>query len=393
MNNPWLMLATLFIARTATGFVFQSIGSAGPAIAAGLAIDFALIGTLIGLYKVPGIALSLPSGMLTKYSSDRVLIGASLLIMGLGCGVTAAADSYAVAAAGRLVTGIGGTVSNLYFTKVTLDWFSGSKSVPLAMGILVNSWPVGIALGLMLQGPMTTSWGWQNAMVVSCLSAFVAAGLIFTLYREAPHRSLAPASGWASLKALSAHEWLGLSLIGIVWSFINVGLALVFGFAPALLTSLGFDLGKAGQLVAIGTWVGIVAIPLGGALVTKIGHGRLFILICTIASAVVYAALAIRPDSMLLYVAFGITAFAAAGPIMALPSGVLTPPNRAAGMGVFYTVYYLAMGILPGVAGMLHDALGPRAPLIFAAVLMLISVVAQGGVAVLDRSRLRVALV
>jgi predicted MFS family arabinose efflux permease len=261
------------------------------------------------------------------------------------------------------------------------------------MGILVNSWPLGIALGLMLQGPMTTSWGWQNAMLVSCLSAFVAAGFIFALYREAPHRSLAPASGWASLKALSVHEWIGLSLIGVVWSFLNVGLVLVFGFAPALLTSLGYDLGKAGQLVAIGTWVGIVAIPLGGALVTRIGSGRLFIMGCTIASALVYAVLAIRPDSMLLYLAFGITAFAAAGPIMALPSGVLAPANRAAGMGIFYTVYYVAMGILPGVAGALHDALGPRAPLIFAAVLMLISLVAQGGLTLLDRRRFQPAIV
>jgi len=78
---------------------------------------------------------------------------------------------------------------------------------------------------------------------------------------------------------------------------------------------------------------------------------------------------------------------------MALPSGVLAPPNRAAGMGIFYTVYYVAMGILPSVAGVLHDTLGPRAPLTFAAFLMLISLVAQGGLTLLDRSRLRAAVV
>ena len=178
-TNPWFMLAVLFIARTATGYVFQSVGSSGPAIAAALAIDFALIGTLIGLFKLPGIFLSLPSGVLARLASDRALIGAGLGVMALGCAITAASDGYALAAAGRLVTGIGATVTNLYFTKATLDWFAGSKELPFAMAVLVNSWPLGIALGLMTQGPITLAWGWQTAMLFSCSAALASTVLMF----------------------------------------------------------------------------------------------------------------------------------------------------------------------------------------------------------------------
>jgi len=376
-TNPWFMLAILFVARTATGYVFQSIGSSGPAIAMALAVDFALIGTLIGLFKFPGIFLSLPSGMLAKLASDRTLIGMGLGIMAIGCAITAAAHGYALAATGRLITGIGATVTNLYFTKVTLDWFAGSKGLPLAMAILINSWPLGIALGLMTQGPMTLSWGWQGAMLFSSAAALVATLLMFAFYREAPNRTVPPASGVAALKALSRQEWLDMLLIGTIWSFLNVGLAVVFGFAPALLTSLGHDLASAGQLVGLGTWVGIIAIPAGGAVAARIGRSKTIIFACTAASAIVYAMLAYWPEAPWLYVAFGIAAFAAAGPIMAQPSRLLEGTNRAAGMGVFYTVYYLCMGVMPAIAGILHDTQGARAPLIFAAALMLMSMILQ----------------
>ena len=354
--NPWFMLAILFVCRTATGYVFQSIGSSGPAIALALAIDFALIGTLIGLFKMPGIILSLPSGMLSRYCSDRMLIGIGLGIMAAGCLITGIASNYELAATGRLITGVGATLTNLFFTKVTLDWFAGHKGLPFAMAVLVNSWPLGIALGLMTQGSLTIAWGWQGAMLFSGGMALIATFVMLALYREAPKRTLPPAAGWDALKALSRREWIAMALIANVWSFLNVGLAIVFGFAPALLNSLGYDLSAAGRLVAIGTWVGIVAIPLGGAFVTRFGQARLFIAICTLASAVVYGALAYWPTSLALYVAFGIVALAAAGPIMAQLSVLVSDSNRAAGMGLFYTIYYLSMGLMPSLAGIIFEA-------------------------------------
>ena len=62
-----------------------------------------------------------------------------------------------------------------------------------------------------------------------------------------------------------------------------------------------------------------------------------------------------------------------AGLIMALPAQALGPQSRAAGMGVFFTFYYVAMAILPGGAGLARDISGsPSAPALFAAVMMLL---------------------
>jgi predicted MFS family arabinose efflux permease len=245
------------------------------------------------------------------------------------------------------------------------------------MAVLVNSWPLGIALGLLTQGPLTLAWGWQTTMLVSCGAATAATALMYAVYREAPSRSLPPATGIDALKALSPDEWVGIFLIGVVWSALNVALAMVFGFAPALLTRMGYDLATAGYLVALGTWIGILAIPLGGAIAARTGRATTIMFLCTIAAAVVYAGLAVWPDSAWLYVAFGIAGFAAAGSIMAQPATLLREANRAAGMGVFYTLYYLCMGLLPTAAGLLQDAYGPRAPIAFAAALMVLSLLAQ----------------
>jgi tetratricopeptide (TPR) repeat protein len=56
-----------------------------------------------------------------------------------------------------------------------------------------------------------------------------------------------------------------------------------------------------------------------------------------------------------------------AGAMMVLPAEVLRPPNRAAGMGVFFTWYYAGMALLTPIGGILRDATGAHgAPLLFA---------------------------
>ena len=45
--------------------------------------------------------------------------------------------------AGRLLAGAGGVALNVVMTKMVLDWFAG-REISTAMGIFINSWPIGI---------------------------------------------------------------------------------------------------------------------------------------------------------------------------------------------------------------------------------------------------------
>ena len=50
MSKRWLVLAVLAFARIAMGFQFQAVASVSPFIVEEFGIDYASIGTLIGLF-------------------------------------------------------------------------------------------------------------------------------------------------------------------------------------------------------------------------------------------------------------------------------------------------------------------------------------------------------
>jgi MFS family permease len=78
------MLAILFVARTAMAFQFQTVASAGPVLVDAGVLDFTLLGTLIGLYMLPGAGLALAGGVLAqRYGEKRlVLWGLALMVCG-----------------------------------------------------------------------------------------------------------------------------------------------------------------------------------------------------------------------------------------------------------------------------------------------------------------------
>ncbi len=83
-ENRWLVLAILFLARTAMACQFQTIGSLGPILVDALGIEYARLGTLIGLYMLPGIVIALPGGLLGQWFGAKrmVLVGLALMTAG-----------------------------------------------------------------------------------------------------------------------------------------------------------------------------------------------------------------------------------------------------------------------------------------------------------------------
>jgi MFS family permease len=79
MQSRWGVLALTVVARTAVGFQFQSIAAVGPFLVTDLNLSYAELGSLIGLYLLPGVALALPGGMLGTRFGDR-----AVMLFGLG---------------------------------------------------------------------------------------------------------------------------------------------------------------------------------------------------------------------------------------------------------------------------------------------------------------------
>ena len=82
--SRWLILGVLFFARTAMACQFQTVGSTAPFLIGSFAIDYTRLGTLIGLYMLPGIFFALPGGMLGQRFGAKRLVLAGLLLMAAG---------------------------------------------------------------------------------------------------------------------------------------------------------------------------------------------------------------------------------------------------------------------------------------------------------------------
>src|SRR5471032_2321492 len=123
------------------GFQFQAVASVSPFLVDEFGIDYASVGTLIGLYLLPGIVLALPGGWLgRRFGKKRMVLG-GLALMEVGGVVSAIGTSYAMLVAGRLITGVGVVLQFVLMTKMLADWFKDRELI-FAMSLYLNGWPV-----------------------------------------------------------------------------------------------------------------------------------------------------------------------------------------------------------------------------------------------------------
>jgi predicted MFS family arabinose efflux permease len=369
IGERWLILAVLFLARTAMGFQFQAVAALSSWIVADFSIDYTRLGLLIGLYLLPGIIVAYPGGLLGQYFGDKRIAVSGLVLMVAGGLLTASGD-YPVVLAGRLISGGGAVLLNVLLTKMTIDWFVG-REIGTALAVLVSSWPVGIGIAL-----ITLPW---FAVHTSALAGFASTSavaalvlvLVVLIYRTPPAAGRPQQSNRAEYLRLSVGELGLVSLAGAVWMLFNVGYILVVSFGPALLVSNGLSQADAGFMTSLVAWAIIITIPLGGVLIDQIGHATT-LMIASLAAFGFSAMLLPSALSPGLMTFIGAVAGLPCGAMMVLPGEVLRPQNRAAGMGVFYTWYYAGMALLIPAAGVLRDASGaPGAPLLLAGALEL----------------------
>ena len=268
-QNRWFILALLFLARTAMALQFQSVGSVGPILVDSLGIEYAAVGTLIGFYMLPGVLIALPGGMLGERFGDKRVVVAGLAMMVAGGLLMGIGQSFLALACGRLISGTGAVLMNVLLTKMVTDWFAG-REIATAMALLVTSWPLGIALGLLGFAPLAAWLGWPAVMVLAALVCAPCLLGIAAFYRAAPG-SGKPARARLELN-LTAREWLLVSLAGFVWATYNVGYIVLVSFLPGYFTGHGYGLAQANAVVSWLGWALMFFVPVGGYLADRLGR-------------------------------------------------------------------------------------------------------------------------
>ena len=371
MQRRWLILAVLFVARTAMGFQYQTVASTAPLLLRELHVGFAELGTLIGLYHICGVVLSLPGGLIIRRLGDKNLCAIGLALMASGGCVMGVSHSYGVAFGGRLASGMGATLFNLVLAKMATDWFA-RREIVLAMAVILSTWPFGIALGLFIEPRIAVAFGWRSVMLLAGGICLVSLLLVAFFYRAPPAETEAASNA----QGAGVPQWRTLAPVvvaGIMWGSFNAGLVTYFSFVPSFLAaSGGLSMADAGALTSIALWIGMASIPFGGFVVQRIGRPfAAIVMFCTLAATSLALIVAGMPP-FLTCVLFGLAIGPPPGVITSLPARVLAPAERAIGFGVFYTCHFLLQASGPAIGGWIHDTRGGAASLLFGSALFLV---------------------
>ncbi|TIN96398.1 MAG: MFS transporter [Mesorhizobium sp.] len=349
MPSRWTILAVLFVARGAMAVQFQSVAALAPGLGKALNANLADIGVLIGLYFAPGVVVALPGSAIARRFGDKSTVLAGLMLMLAGELLLYAWTSWSLQVAGRLIAGLGGVLLNVLMTKMLVDWFSG-RQIATAMAIFINSWPLGIALALVILPLIQAEFGTSGAQIAVMALIISALALVGFFYRS-PGQALASASANGSRLATPA-LWAVL-VAGLIWSFYNVGFAMIFSFGPSMLVEHGWSTAAAGSAISIVLWLAALSVPFGGYLADRTGSRNAILAASTLAFAALILLLWRGSPVLPTLFVLGLICGLPAGAIMSLPAQALTPATRALGMGLFYTVYYATMLAAPWFGGKL----------------------------------------
>jgi MFS family permease len=364
----WGFVAALTLARIAFGYQFQSLASMGPELMAQFQLAYATLGTLIGLYMAPGIFVALPGGMLGRRFGERVVVGIGLGLMTAGALVAAAAAGPAGIGLGRVLAGSGAVTLIVMQGQMVSERFAGRLFMPV-MSLLVGAFPVGAGLAGLTHDPVVRAFGWPGMFAIG--AAIAGVSTILFLLTCGPGGKLAGGARWAFP---SRHESVLVIVSGLIWTAYNSGYYGFLSYVPSLLATRGHGQALTAAVMLIATWFNLPATIVGGILAARFGNWPVF-LAGTVSGVVAVAGPALTDWPLVWGTLFGVAGSMQAGVIIAVGTLSARPENRAVGMGLFYTTYYLGGTVLPALCGRAADLVGdPGGALVAAALIACLGV-------------------
>ncbi|MEM0949755.1 MAG: MFS transporter [Pseudomonadota bacterium] len=353
----WKVLGALTLARTAMGLQFQSVAALGSGLQAQFELGDAALGALIGLYLLPGVVLAIPGGALARRFGDVRLVILGLAMMTAG----AVLAFWGWHWSGRIIAGTGAVLVNVLGTKIVADWFD-TRDLPVAMGIFIVSWPLGLALALVTLPIIGAAFGVQAGLLAT--GAAMAVALVIA---AGGARSAAVASGAVAARIEPA-EVFRASLAGLVWTFYNTGFILLLAYGPGFLVERGLGDVAAAALASVVGWLILPSLAAGGWIVAMVRAPKALTAACLIASSLLVVTLPATAPAVLPFVLIGLLIGPPGPLIMTLPAAAVRAEVRALGFGIYFTWYYIGMALAPALAGALISTTGSAvAPLHLAA--------------------------
>ena len=367
--RPWLILGAMALARIGFGYQFQTIATLGPDLVPLFRLTYTELGALIGAYMLMGLFVALPLGVLGRRFGDRPVLASGLALMMIGAAFDASAAGPSGIALGRTIGGVGAVAMIVLQAKIIADFFTGRRFM-IGMSVSACAFPVGVGLAQIVLPPVSHAFGWQAALLTEAVPPALALALFLSSYRQPQAVASQPRGfSWPSRR-----ECLLLIIGGSIWTAYTSGYSGYTSYVPSTLAGRGESLAMIGLVLVIATWGNVPATMLGGGLAARFGGLRIF-LVANAALVIGMAGTALTGGAVFWAFLVGVVGSIHPGVIMVVGTLSARQENRAVGMGLFYSVYYLGGTISPALCGYTADRMGgPAGGVLAAAFLSAITV-------------------
>jgi predicted MFS family arabinose efflux permease len=321
-------------------------------------LSYAQGGLLMSLFALPGIAISIPAGMLVDRYGQKTVGIICFALMIVGTAIFASGNSLPVLVLGRVVAGAGALTILVLAPQLLAQWFAG-REMGTAMGVLNTALPLGTILSLNFLSLLGQNLGWRASAWISAAVPLIALLVFIFLFAPAPGTSqITRPKGESFLQSIRL-TGISIWILGIAWLLFNAAVISMFTFTPDLLQSAGLTIASAGFVTSALMWPSIVLSPVVGYVIDKIDRKRAIIAIGGLALAIFIAMIPSATGWILaLMIIIGVAQVLIPAPIYALITDVTSPERLGLSFGIFNTCLNLGIVAGPVAVGAIRDATG-----------------------------------
>ncbi|NLA26432.1 MAG: MFS transporter, partial [Firmicutes bacterium] len=279
-SSRWRTLLYVYIFMLAYSFVFQVIPPVLGFIVSSLGISHTQAGSLMSLFALPGIFISIPGGILADLYGPRRVSTAALAIALAGSLLVGLGKSYPLLVTGRLITGIGAGIIAIVSSQMIARWFTKSD-LGTAMGIYNTAMPVGTIFALNVFGRIAALSNWRLPVILTALYCLFVLTLFYFKHPGLPaeeepllQQKPEPHAKKQSLIKKGGAVWL----VAFIWMMYNASAISYLTFAGDYYIKAGYDPGYAGFLSSLFMIGSLLFSPLVGYLTDRVGREEYFII-------------------------------------------------------------------------------------------------------------------
>lgn len=348
----WAVLIFISLSMFGNYYVYDCISPLADLLSSQLGFSDSDIGLLQAIYSIPNIFMVLIGGMIIDRIGTRTATFLFALLCLLGAVITAATGELWVMAAGRLVFGLGAESLIVAITTAVAKWFKG-KELSFAFGVNLTIARLGSFAAL-----NSPSWAseyythWQWPLIISVFFGVicVVGAVLYWIMEVKSEKDYSLGEAGATDKLVFSDLFkFGKSY----WYIVALCITFYSGIFPFQTFAVKFFMDAHGTTREMGgflssmlTLFAMIATPLFGLLVDKVGKRALFMMFGSLLLIPVYLIMAYTHVSLYIPMAMMGIAFSLIPAVMWPSVAYIVDPSK---LGTAYGLMTLIQNI--GLAG------------------------------------------